>query len=406
MANGVVTIGGQKYAAGLYWQLSPDTKGVAKSARMAAAQPGYQADLYCVRDASKSRSVAQFGLGISESGHKPGMPVAAACLANQQPGSWVGAFNVPEGVWFVVVREDLIDADGDFVFDDQMEAQARLEQEIARGGIIQIYAPSDWGIDASDPSSLSTLLTARRDITLKRVDGQKRNLIAMFTLLLLLALAYGGYSWYQNDQAKKAAIEAARQEEVRRQQQLASGQALAQYKRSWESAPLPDTWLESCENALHKISLTASGWKLGELVCNGTAISLQWSRVMDTIALVPDQAVMDGNLKSATAIFSFIPPQARGAETLSGRDLIDRLALVNQWPVVFQDLPDDVIVVPDNQPPPPPPEWKKRSVVFTLNASPWSQSEIFRVPGLVLTNLKLNNDKWTLEGIFYEKRTP
>jgi hypothetical protein len=115
MGAGVATVGRRQYAVGLYWENSP-TGRLAQTAREAAKQPGQQADFYAIRPGNKTGRVPQFGLGLESGGHKAGMPAFAGCLANQQPGSWCGAFRLREGTVVTVVRDDLIVPDGDQFF--------------------------------------------------------------------------------------------------------------------------------------------------------------------------------------------------------------------------------------------------------------------------------------------------
>src|ERR1700692_2487015 len=122
MGAGVVTVGRRPYAIGLYWENSPSGR-VSQAAKEAAKQPGQQAAFYAARAGSKGGRIPQFGLSPSGAGHKIGMPVFAACLANQQPGSWAGAFRLRDGVVVTVVRDDLIVPDGDQFFTNDSEAR-------------------------------------------------------------------------------------------------------------------------------------------------------------------------------------------------------------------------------------------------------------------------------------------
>src|SRR5580698_10154559 len=130
MGAGVATVGRRPYAVGLYWENSPSGR-VSQAAKEAAHQPGQQADFYAIRVASKAGRIPQFGLSPAGVGHKTGLPVFAACLANQQPGSWAGAFRLREGTVVTVVRDDLIVPDGDQLFIDESDARERLLQEIS-----------------------------------------------------------------------------------------------------------------------------------------------------------------------------------------------------------------------------------------------------------------------------------
>src|SRR3984957_19374126 len=177
MGAGVVTVGRRPYAVGLYWENSPSGR-VAQAAREAARQPGQQADFYALRAGSKEGRVPQFGLGQKSAGHKAGMPVFAACLANQQPGSWAGAFRLRDGVVITVVRDDLIVPDGDQYYANESDARDRLLQEIGFGGLQRVYAPEAWAIASSYSMPISLLLDERRDVKLRAVSIPKSTVIA------------------------------------------------------------------------------------------------------------------------------------------------------------------------------------------------------------------------------------
>jgi hypothetical protein len=407
MTAGVVTVGGFKYAAGLYWQPSVD-KNASKAARSAAKQPGFQAEYFCVRPGTKSQPVAQFGLGIAAAGHKSGMPSLAANLANQQPGSWVGAFRVTEGIFFIAVRDDLIDPEGDAWYAHDDDAHSRLEQEIARGGLTNIYCPSEWGVSGGENIGITSLLTGRRDVALQDVGIPKSVLYLTLLLLVVGGLAYGGYSYWQYQENARIAREAAElQAQINARTALAGP---AQYPKIWQDAPLPMQYLKSCEEALSKLQAEYLGWIKNNVQCSGNALSVTWARDGKGFAEIPDggKAGLDINLASASSSVAMQDLQPRGPEALAHFGLIDQSALHHNWPVTFSALPDDVVQVPENQPPPPPPMWRKRSVVYMLNTAPWLRPDLFEsVPGLIITAVRqTNSSNYSVEGIIYEKKQP
>src|SRR6202042_3954113 len=194
MGAGVATVGRRPYAVGLYWENSPSGR-VSQAAKEAARQPGQQAEFYAVRAGNKSGRTPQFGLSPTGVGHKIGMPAFAACLANQQPGSWAGAFRLREGTVVTVVRDDLIVPDGDQFFVDEAEARDRLLQEIGFGGLQRIYAPEAWAIPSADTMPVSLLINDVADVKLRPIRIPKLYLVlgAVGISLAILAL---GIMWY------------------------------------------------------------------------------------------------------------------------------------------------------------------------------------------------------------------
>ncbi len=404
MAAGVITISGIKYAAGLYWQPSPDAK-VAAAARATAKQAGYQADFYCVRPPTKAQPVGQFGLGLASAGHKSGMPVAAACLAYQQPGSWTGGFRVPEGIWFITVRDDLVDPDGDMLFADEAEAQAHVEQEIARGGLVRIFCPPEWGVPGSESTSLPSLLTGRKDVTLTAVRANPKTLALIFGILVLLGLIYAGYSWWQGEQEKKRV-----EEERQRQEEMARNKVIlkTEYPRTWEKSPKPMDYLSACGAAFQKTPATVQGWQISSLECAADSFTINWTRTVNVPGVIPTgKSTLNASLTTAVNGLPLEGLHERGAaaEKLNYYGDNDRLLLNYNWPVQLQLLPDDVIQAAEGQPAPPPPEWRKRSTVFNLSSAPWLRPDIFdTLPGLVLTKVKQSGTTYTIEGTLYENR--
>lgn len=407
MTAGVVTVSGNKYAAGLYWQPSPD-KGIAKAAREVAKQPGFQAEFFCVRPGTKAQSVGQFGLGIAAAGHKSGMPSLAACLANQQPGSWAGAFRVTEGIYFIAVRDDLIDPDGDAWFAHDDDAHSRLEQEISRGGLTNIYCPTEWGVQGSETTSITSILGGRKDVTLQDVGIPKSLLYVLFFVLLIGIIGYGGYSFWQAKEEERMAQEAAALQ-AQMDAQRANRPAV-QYPKTWQDSPLPMDYMRACEQALSKLRSEYLGWTVASISCTGSNLSVSWARGAEGYAEVPGdgKGSMDATLKTANASIPLENLKPRGAETLAYFGLIDQAVLYNNWPVALTAMPDDTIVVAEDQPPPPPPLWRKRAVTYSLNTAPWLRPDLFEnVPGLIITSVhQIGNTSFNVEGIIYENKQP
>ncbi len=407
MTAGVITVAGTKYAAGLYWQPSPEPN-IARAARAAAQQPGFQADFYCIRPPTKSQPIGQFGLGIEAANHKAGMPSIAACMANQMPGSWAGAFRVNEGIFFVAVRDDLVDADGDAWFAHDDDAQSRLEQEIARGGLQHIYAPPEWGVHGTEIGSITTILTGRRDITLKAVGVSRKSLYIALGVVIAAGLLYGSYAYIQAQEEKRAADEAAALAAQQNAQRALSSNV--EYPKVWQDSPHAIDYINACEKALEKIQARYLGWTANAIQCSGSSLSVAWSRSGGSYAEVPQggKAVMDPSLANANASVPLENLKPRGTEALAYYGLIDQAVLYHNWPVHLTSLSDDIVTVPKDSPPPPPPKWRKRAVVYTVTGAPWLQPELFdNIPGLILTSIKENSDgNFTIEGTIYENKQP
>jgi hypothetical protein len=414
MGAGVATVGRRPYAVGLYWENSPSGR-VSQAAKEAARQPGQQADFFAVRAGNKQGRVPQFGLSPASVGHKMSMPVFAACLANQQPGSWAGAFRLREGTVVAVVRDDLIVPDGDQLYMDEAEARDRLLQEIGFGGLQRIYAPEAWAIPGADTMPLSLLLNDKTDVRLRPVTIPKAMLIAGGAAVVLLVVVLG-IGWYI--QAEKAREEEAERERLAaiERAKRAIGLPLEgqqpQYPppvRVWESDPFPASFIAACHTALGQAPAAVAGWSLTSLTCSGTSLSLTWKR-SGGFSAPPSQFSIDETGTSASFNVTLPPVTERGHQ-----DLVDPVEVTHRY--LAQNWPGTIGHAPDDPPPPPPPgytgewnppkpPWIKRSFTVTMPVLPWTMLTLFGdLPGTVVNSLKYApNGSWTVEGVIYENR--
>jgi hypothetical protein len=422
MAAGVVTIGRSKYAVGLYWENSPGSGRVAQTAKEAASQPGQQADFYAVRPGNKNGRIPQFGLTTAEAGQKSGMPVLSACLAAQLPGSWAGAFRLNEGIVLTIVRDDLIVPDGDLYFLDEAEARDRLIQEAGFGGLQTVYAPESWSIPSADTIPLTLLLNDRHDIKLQTVTipKQLKMIGAGVGLLFVLIL---GVVWYFEERAAEEAAAKAQQEEALRMAQEEAARLTPKilqhqeqpppvYDRVWEKAPTVNDMIKNCREGLVKIPAALLGWHMGNLVCTGTDLKLNWSHEHGLALPIPDSSIND-TASGANQTIALPAMQPRGSESLLDPEEITRRYLTQEWPGNISKGNDDPLPSPpagyDGPWNPPPAPWVKRSFTLTVPELPGDLSGLVGdLPGAIITSLTYaprdQKGGWSVEGVIYENR--
>jgi hypothetical protein len=417
MGAGVVTVGRRQYAVGLYWENAPSGR-LAQTAKEAARQPGQQADFYAIRPGNKSGRLPQFGLGQTAAGLKNGMPSFAACLANQQPGSWAGAFRLREGTVVTVIRDDLIVPDGDQFFLNESEARDRLLQEVGFGGLQRIYAPESWAISGSDTMPVSLLLDERRDVRLHVVAIPKKNLLIGASAIGILLLVLGGGWYYQEQQAEEEAARMAQEDALNKLKEQANktnpfAAQQPQYPppdRKWEKRPQPLDVVEACRAALEQINAATVGWKITTLKCDDSAISIAWSREKGISRPPTANAVVNDTGASATLSIPLRGLTPRGPENLENPDILTHRYLAQDWPGTISRMPDD----PPPPPPPgyqgnwspPPTPWVKRSFTVTIPELPSSLPVYLGdLPGTIIESLSYSGGSWSISGVIYENRT-
>jgi len=421
MTAGVVTIGRRQYASGLYWENSPSGR-ITQAAKEAARQPGVQARFFAVRAGNKAGRVPQFGLSQAQAEHKAGLPSLAACLANQQPGSWAGAFRLREGTAIVVIRDDLIVPDGDQFFLDETEARDRLLQEMALGGLQRVYAPETWGVSGADTMPVGLLLNERTDVRLRQV-ALPRSTVITLTAGFIILLTLLGVGWYiQQEEARRRAEELARLSELERQRQEAAQKLLSglqqgpppypEPERKWENQPNPLEVIEACRAGLSQLQMVVAGWRMESVRCDGSTISQKWSRTGGFSSPPPKSFVTDSG-SSASLSVNLPPLEKRGPQKLPNQETITRRYLGQNWPGSISRLQDD----PPPPPPPdykgewkpPPPKWVKRSFTLSAPVLPGALPVFFGdLPGVVINSMVIGgggvSGSWTVEGVIYENR--
>ena len=420
MASGVITVGRYRYAVGLYWENSPGGGRVAQIAKEAARQPGQQADFYAVRPGTKDGRVPQFGLCSNEAGQDAGMPVLAACLASQIPGSWAGAFRLNEGIALVVIRDELIVPDGDLFFKDEAEARDRLIQEVGFGGLQSIYAPESWSIPGADAIPLALLLNDQKDIQLQRVTMSRKTKLLMAGGAASLALVLGIVWYFQEQAAEEARLIAQQQQEaLLRAQQTSLANPFRQqeapppkYERVWESAPKAMDVIKGCYEGLPKIPSATYGWRITSVRCTGSSLSIMWARDKGATLPPPGAAVLD-NAGSASLAVPLTPLTPRGEESLLDIAEVTSRYLSQNWPGSIARAPDDPLPPP---PPnysgpwnPPPPPWVKRSFTLSVSELPAGLPDYLgTIPGLIINTMNFvpggSFGQWSVDGVIYENR--
>ncbi len=417
--SGIVTVGRRPYAVGLYWENSPSGR-ISQAAREAAHQPGADAIYFAARAGNKAGRVPQFGLSQNAEQHHAGMAALAACIANQQPGSWAGAFRMREGVALVIVRDDLIVPDGDQFFLDETEARDRLIQEMTFGGLQRIYAPESWGISGADSMPLSLLLNDRADVHLRHVAIPKSVRMALMGVvgLVVLGLAIGWYIQDQNEKetaqrmANMQALERAKREAARTSLNTIQRPEYPPPDRKWEKEPKPIEFLDACQQALSSLPLAIVGWKMETITCAGSSIAQTWRRTSG-FALPPADAAITDNGSAVTISQPMQKLSGRGPEELTDIATVTNRYLSQNWEGTISRIPDD----PPPPPPPgytgqwnpPPTPWVKRSFTLSARVLPSTLPVYFDgLPGVIISKASVNTGSagsaWKIEGVIYEKR--
>lgn len=411
----IFKIARRRYAFGLFWQVPENPKATLREAKAFAAKSPRKYDLCAVRTGVE----AQYGLGRKADGLMPGAVAAAACAAERLKGSWLGAFRLGTGFWFVAVRDDNVIPDGDVVFEDEASARERFDKERRQGGWQTVFAPSNW-FDGATEATIDEVLAgaaAPKLVELNPLAGRLKVIVGGALLIGLLGI--GAYAYKSYEEARKEQREA---EEARRRVAEIINQ------RSKEQAKVPPPWysatdtgvaLEGCLNTLERMPAQAPGYSLKYLRCDiGPAqFSARFDRVAGTAAWFEAWAAaykdhglassIAANGKSADLIGRLPAAPARGEQGIHYHQAV-AVSLVES----AQTLRDELTLTDPRLPPPPPgvdpttmPKPAFAPLAFTVRTfhpRAWTYY-LASVPGLIVSAVEFDASTmtWKFQGDIY-----
>lgn len=270
-----ITVNGTTYATSLFWQPLQDTGDPLPEVLETTETMMTGADLFCVRKGTSP----QFGIGNSSEGHRPGMPSAAAAIADifQDKSSSVAVFEVDEGWWFIAVRNDLILTEEDVLYLNEEDAKRSFMSMMAVPDWGRKIAPEGWHVDGTEEIALADILKPA-GAKLTRIDkNRKAKMKAMIGGAILLIAIIGYRLFYSFFLAPPKPV--ARRTPLRPlpvQQEEAPVQKVVEIK-PWEKLVVTEDFVNRCyAGAMFLKTMVVPGWKIGDITCTSSGISTNW----------------------------------------------------------------------------------------------------------------------------------
>ena len=334
-----ITVNGTVYATSIFWQPLQNPDNPLPEVRETAENVLDNADLYVIRPSG----MPQYGLGISSEGHRAGMPVAALSLAeafSDVPSS-VSVFKVPEGWWFIAVRNDLILSEEDMLYLNEEDAKRNFVSMMAVPDWGRRVAPASWQIEGAEERSIDEvfakapkvkLLKLKKELSIKAVSI----LVAAVVLIgwgafSLLSYMFGSSEVIREVIAPPPVVKPVVEEPKE-----------VVVPKPWEDLVVPGEFMKVCsDSAALLVSATVPGWVIGDIKCQLTGLStswnMQWGRVGNFMAGMKKYNI-DGlhytvaaGGRSATGTIQFNNlRKAASAPTLTTQEITDDLTDIFQ----------------------------------------------------------------------------
>lgn len=446
--GGTVKVGSRTFAVGLAWETITPGKNnnPANIAKESAKQQ--MADLFCLRPPANM----QYGLGAKSVGHKAKMAPLASALTENIEGSFVAVFEVEEGYYVCAVRDDVILAGYDRLFDDKQAAADFFTEVKFNSSWESSFAPEDWNIQDTVHKKIDEILLVKPSSKLFLQPVSSRGtLVKAFLVFVVLFACVAGYLY--NQQLEQDKIEEKKAEAIRIQTEKDRIAKTSKPKpipippMPWEGRASMIDVMEACRNAMNTAPLNIPGWLPITMTCQVSDLKNSLKSSLQAIVVMTIRR--DGGTLNWIAPFvnkpdfkPVIRPSLNGAQGASNYEVIwnvdvpasatryvadspfvnivkTRLYVTSQFEEIFQ-----IVTIKEEQGPaieytvPPPPNTRVapqkkayvpfRTLAFAFQTGQDPKEYIATLKPIPLNvlgklTLDLSNWQWTIEGTVYEK---
>lgn len=436
-----LTVNGMTYAVSLFWQPLQSNVNPLPEIRESAKTLVEGADLFCIRKSGAQ----QYAIGSTGKGHKPGLPVAAAILADilSDRHSSLAVFKVNEGWWFVVIRNDLILSEEEVLYKKEEDAKQAFMAMLAVPDWGRKIAPENWKIDGAQDIDLAKLFRSRkhRVVKLQRLEGDGGKKFLIFVAVLICILGIGTY-WgmtylFPPDKKPKRVVRAlpppvVKEEDKKEAVPEQPTDYIIEYTKPYDELKDPVTYVSGCQmRTLELREIFFPGYNLVTVACADGNANARWQRYMGNyswLRRIPNLPVLkrfpefsyaiseDGS--SITGSFKLDQPILISSEPnmthrMLVKDLSDFSGIIKQQITVGQGN-KSIVVTPRVEKPVPgvaPPQdvtfnFPYATFSFTSPMEPVSWKKFFTTyAGLEVQKITYNmaSKAWSYEGVIYEK---
>lgn len=292
MTHQYIIIDKKKYAVGLFWQPVAVDAAARNYARELASAVDKKLNLF-------TEYRAMIALGSKRSGHRSGMPSAAAEVmeAFAEFSSFLAAFVTDDGSYYIVaVRNGIILEDKIFRREDQARAHYAELAAIPDWGAF--FAPESWAMPRAVQRRLDEIVTGRARAVLHYIGRVRTNLLslAIFTVFALGLLYFfrGPITQMLTPRPQVSTINPELAAEYKRRIEEKNRELDAAYEiektpppqplqMPYDNLPDPIARAQLCYQAIGFLMQPVPGWVQKSAECGETHASVDLQRTFGTI---------------------------------------------------------------------------------------------------------------------------
>ena len=397
-------LNGNIYAASLFWQQLQNSEDQISEVKEVANNVLEGSDLFCIRPGK----APQFGVCVSSEGYKKGDIAAAIAVATalSDKSSFMGVFKVSSGWWYICVRNDIILADGDMLFLNEIDAKDQFYSMLNVPDWDVKIAPADWGIEGTEDVPLESLLNKGGIVKLEKINalrGIKLYLslaaiafICIWAVSELIDIVFNSYP-------KRPILKPVKVKQVQKVQEPPE-------IKPWEKILNPTEVMSQCYGgAQDLVKILPPGWKIEGITCTPSSITTSWRREIGRVLWIDKALDVSGLAFSSRSVspdgshlIASLP--IKNVSTITSAPNKNTVDLTNTLNDLFQAMGQKISLRATSYTSP-----RKnvyRSVVFSFssNHDPLTWNDILiRFPGLEIKTIRynINNKMWQYEGAIY-----
>ncbi|MGS1117393.1 type 4b pilus protein PilO2 [Castellaniella sp. UC4442_H9] len=434
----VLSIGSRRFATGLRWQNLRSSVKYMDEARAFGREN--QMDIVAIR-VSK---VIQAGFVAKARGVDRSMYSAAAVLIDTLGQSWLAAFLLDDGRYYLVAADkDAVIPDTDFVgTEEDALGWARALAGQFGWSEDQLIVPASWAMGGHEESIASVMARAqvKRSHRLKSLPlGLAREewlRLGAAAVGIAAVFGVGFYFWQQHTarllESQRAAARVRADEMARLSAEQARMIAKSSLTRPWTLKPLAREFLKTCEQTLYELPLSVGGWVFEGGHCDAASMTATYKRSAGTTNLdylaefnkvFPGEHVATTISADETAKFALPVSMTAGGDEYDELRANARDEFVSHFQRVDHKLqvkatqsvslrPD---VLPNGKPwpkdlAPPKPTWRTYTFAFDSAQAPSSVLDGFPPAGLRIESVETRLDAgnatlvWHTNGVIYARQ--
>lgn len=398
------TLGQKTYATSLFWQQLQNSEDPLVEIKEASEGVLEGSDLFCIRPGK----APQFSICVSQEGYKKGDIVAAIALAStwSDLSSFIAVFKVDSGWWYICVRNDIVLADGDMLYLNEMDAKDQFFSMLNVPDWGKKIAPQEWGIEGTREEDLEQLLSKGTQIKLQKINairGPKLVLLIVSAIIAGIWLLSTIVDFIFMAIPQKPVVQPVQFKEI---QEAPPPPEV----KPWEKILNPMEIMANCYyGAQELVKILPPGWKIEGITCTPTSITTSWRREIGRVLWIDKALDVSGIDFSSRSVSSnggqlMASVQMKNVSEINSPPKTTTTDLINIINDLFQSLEQNISLGTASYTSPQKNVYRSVTFSFSSTHDPLTWSDILmKFPGLEIKTLRydINTKIWQYEGAIY-----